>query len=247
MLNIRLALTESYVDRWVIGEGTHTFSQKPKPMYLPQGMHHIPEKFRDRIEHVIIDLSQGPDNLWCENQMRRGLQPAIDRLDSNDIVIHGDLDEIIDPTKWPVLLELLNKHDRPVATTLKMFIYHFDQQAQRNWSGPVIARRHMIQDCHHLYKGNQRKKKDRSHCYIHKESVGWHWTWIGRDEDIEKKAISCIESQHRDPAQILDSFKNLDTASAINHKCHTETVKPCYPLEVQKVLGQYPQYWTVAP
>jgi type VI secretion system secreted protein VgrG len=36
------------------------------------------------------------------------------------------------------------------------------------------------------------------------------FSWIGRDDDIQKKVLSCIESQHRDPAQVLDSFKKLE-------------------------------------
>jgi hypothetical protein len=100
---------------------------------------------------------------------------------------------------------------------------------------------------HELYKGNSTKRKDRSHCVGFKEAVGWHWTWIGSDELVKNKVRSCIESQHRDPEQILEAFKRLDTISAINHKCTTRTIDTAYPESVQNVLKNYPQYWNHAP
>jgi hypothetical protein len=79
------------------------------------------------------------------------------------------------------------------------------------------------------------------------ETVGWHWTWIGDDDRIRTKVTSCIESQHRDPEQVLQAFKQLDTAAAINHKCESHSVAVTYPEAVQRVLKQYPAYWNNPP
>lgn len=246
MLAIHLAITSNYVDRWIIGEGNRTFSGLAKPYHLQENIDRFPE-YKDRITIVPIDLTNFEANWQCENQMRKGLQPAIDLLDPDDIVIHADLDEIINPEHWKQILAELDQHNKPVSVSLSMFIYRFDQQADRNWSGPVVARRHMFTDCHTLYKGTQHKKKDRSHCHHIRDNHGWHWTWIGPDDRIRNKVQSCIESQHRDPEQVLGSFKALDTAAAINHKCATKTVDPMYPKSVQSVLSKYPQYWTNPP
>jgi hypothetical protein len=178
---------------------------------------------------------------------RASLQQGIDCLDDQDIVLHGDLDEILDPTKFNSIVDLMNLHDRPVNCSLEMFIYRFDQQTDRRWSGTVVARKHMFDNPQQLYKGINIKKKDRSHCVAYPDIAGWHWTWIGSDQRIRSKVASCIESQHRDPEQVLNSFKQLDTAAAINHKCVSQTVMTNYPSSVVDVLKQYPQYWNQQP
>lgn len=247
MLDIHLAITDHYVDHWIVLEASRTFSGIPKPYNLTNNLARYQDKYKDRIQVVTLELNEDQTNLICETMMRQGLQPAIDRYSNQDIIIHGDLDEIVDPTKWSTIVDLMDANDRPVTCGFEMYMYRFDQKADRNWKGSVVARKRMFVTPHELYKGNSTKRKDRSHCVGLKEPVGWHWTWIGTDDLVRNKAISCIESQHRDPEQILQAFKRLDTISAINHKCTTRTVDVMYPAPVQTVLTKYPQYWNRAP
>jgi hypothetical protein len=46
---------------------------------------------------------------------------------------------------------------------------------------------------------------------------------------------------------VLEAFKQLDTASAINHKCESHSVAVAYPDSVQRVLQKYPGYWNNPP
>jgi hypothetical protein len=246
MLDIHLAITDSYVDRWIILEGNRTWSGIPKPYNLQNCLDKY-AKYADRIQLISLDIPDGYINWQCENYSRASLQQGIDCLDDKDIILHGDLDEILDPTKFNSIIDLMDLHDRPVNCSLEMFIYRFDQQTDRRWSGNVVARKHMFDNPQQLYKGINTKKKDRSHCVVYPDTAGWHWTWIGSDQRIRSKVASCIESQHRDPEQVLSSFKQLDTAAAINHKCTSSTVECTYPAEVNKILEQYPQYWNIAP
>lgn len=243
MLAIRLAITDNYVDRWIISEGDRTFSGIQKPYHLSENLHRFP-LYRDRIEIVQLAIDADKINWQCENRMRSGLNSALDHCADDDVIIHGDLDEIIDPEHFADILTHMEQHQRPVTCTMDMYIYRFDQKADRRWGGSVVSKRAWFDDCQQLYKGVNVKRKDRSHCVSLDRSVGWHWTWIGPDDRIRSKVQSCIESQHRDPDQVLNSFRNLDTAAAINHKCATYTVDTSYPISVQSVLARYPQYWT---
>jgi hypothetical protein len=90
--------------------------------------------------------------------------------------------------------------------------------------------------------GHAQKKKDRSHCVLFPKTAGWHWGWIGNDDIIKSKAWSCIETQHRDADEMLETFKRLD-GTAINHKTATHQVDTQYPALVDAVLRQYP-YWS---
>jgi hypothetical protein len=162
-------------------------------------------------------------------------------------VIHGDLDEIINPECWAEIVATMDQHDRPVGCGFDMYMYRFDQQAERGWKGSVVARRRMFDTPHELYKGTYPKRKDRSHCVGIRKPLGWHWTWMGSDEMIRNKVVSCIETQHRDPEEMLQAFKRKDTVAAINHKATTHVVDIRYPDTVQAVLKRYPSYWHNPP
>jgi hypothetical protein len=247
MLDIHLAITDHYVDRWVILEASRTFSGIPKPYYLTDNFERYKTLYGDRITVITLELTAEQINLVCETMMRRAISPALVNCDPDDIVIHGDLDEIINPACWAEILATMDQHNQPVSCGFEMFMYKFDQRADRGWKGSVVARCRMFDTPHDLYKGNSIKRKDRSHCVGLTIPVGWHWTWMGNDDLIRNKVASCIESQHRDPEQILSAFKQRDTQAAVNHKCITHTVDITYPEQVQTVLRQYPAYWNNPP
>jgi beta-1,4-mannosyl-glycoprotein beta-1,4-N-acetylglucosaminyltransferase len=248
MLDIRLALTQHYVDRWVICEGNRTMSGRPKPYYLSENIERY-AKWGDRIRVVKLDVPESWTNWDIENGQRAALLEGYSDCNSEDIVMHSDLDEMINPELWNEIVALLNEHDKPITCTLDMFIYKFDQQVMRKWAGNVVARRRMFEEPCKLYKGlnagvgHAQKKKDRGHCVPYEKTAGWHWGWMGSDELLKTKAWSCIETQHRDADQMVESFRKLDAAAAINHKTPTQLVDPQYPAVVNQVLQQYP-YWT---
>jgi len=70
---------------------------------------------------------------------------------------------------------------------------------------------------------------------------------MGNDDLIRNKVVSCIETQHRDPEEMLAAFKRKDTIAAINHKCTTHVVDVRYPDQVQNILKRYPDYWHNPP
>ena len=243
MLDLRLELSKDYVDRWIILEGNRTWSGKLKPYYLTQRLHTYQSKYGDKFHVICLDIPADYKDWQCENFSRASLQQGIDLLDANDIVIHSDLDEILDSNALSKIVNLVNKNNQPVCCTLDMFIYHFDQQTHRTWEGHVIAKKHMFQNPQQLYKGDQHKRKNRAHCTRFSNIAGWHWTWMGDDARIQSKVISNIESQYRDPDQVLESFKTGNPELAINHKCKTIYVDYQYPNDVLAVIKKYP-WWT---
>ena len=247
MLDIHLQITNHYVDNWIVLEASRTFSGIPKPYNLFNRLDEYNKKWNNRIQVVTLELDATQTNLVCETMMRKSLQPALEQYHAEDIVIHGDLDEIIDPDRWSDVIDLMNQHDKPVSCSFDMYMYRFDQRTHRGWKGSVVAKRRMFATPHELYKGVNIKRKDRSHCVGFNEHIGWHWTWMGNDDLVKNKVRSCIESQHRDPDQVLQAFKNLDTVSAINHKCTSEVVAPAYPDKVMKIIAQYPYLWHNPP
>ena len=248
ILDIRLALTESYVDRWVVCEGNRTLSSQPKPYYLSDNIERY-SRWGDRLKVIKLDIPESWSNWDIENGQRAAITPGYADAGDNDIVTHSDLDEILNPAMWPEIVAFLEQEKMPISCTLDMYIYRFDQKVDRKWGGNVVAKKYMFKNPCTLYKGlgagvgHAQKRKERSHCVAFPKTVGWHWTWMGNDDVIKTKVMSCIESQSKDSQQVLDSFKQLDAASAINHKAATMLVNPGYPDNVMQVLKQYP-YWT---
>jgi len=248
MLDIRLELTKDWVDQWIVCEGNRTMSGRPKPFYLSDNIDRY-AKWGDRLKVVKLDIPETWSNWDIENGQREALLQGYADADANDVVMHSDLDEIINPMLVPEILELLEKENKPVTCTLEMYIYKFDQKLDRKWAGNVVAKKHMFENPCTLYKGlgsgagHAQKKKDRTHCVPFSKNAGWHWGWMGNDDIIKTKAWSCIESQNRDADQMLDSFKKFDSGAAINHKTVTHHVTPVYPEQVMEVISQHP-YWT---
>jgi beta-1,4-mannosyl-glycoprotein beta-1,4-N-acetylglucosaminyltransferase len=247
MLDIHLAITSHYVDRWIILEADRTFSGLPKSYNLTQRLAEYNQRWGGRIQTICLPLDSDQVNWACETAMRQGFREALATCDAQDIVIHGDLDEIIDPTHWLEICELMDTAVQPVSCGMDMYFYRLDQRAERGWKGSVVARRSMFDTPHELYKGPSIKRKNRAHCVGLAHPVGWHWTWMGDDAAVRHKVRACIESQHRDPEQVLAAFKELDTTSAINHKCSSAVVDTQYPPQVQAVLAQYPHLWHHPP
>ena len=250
MLDIRLALTEKWVDRWIICEGNRTLSGQPKPYHLSNNLSRY-YRYQDRMQVIRLDIPESWSNWDIENGQRAVIRDAYQDCAQDDVIMHSDLDEILDPDRIPEILAFLEEHDLPVSCALDFYLYRFDQRVERGWKGNVVAKKRHFHDPAALYKGSDarvghaRKRKDRSHCVGFPRRVGWHWGWMGNDEQIKNKVRSCIETQSRDADDILQNFKHGRAESAINHKCRTHYVAdPGYPESVMSVLKQYP-YWTV--
>lgn len=97
-LELRLKILENVVDYFVLTEATVTHAGTAKPLFFDLNRHRF-KPWLDRIRHVVVeDMPIGPD----ENHIRdrhqldaifRGVPP----LQSSDILIVGDLDEVPNP------------------------------------------------------------------------------------------------------------------------------------------------------
>lgn len=251
MLDIHLEISATYVDKWIVVEADRTLSSRSKEFFLKNNIDRYKKRFGEKLEVLSINLEENhPHRSYCETGMRKGFKDRIDQCDKNDIVIHGDLDEILNPEKFEKILNALEQNNKPVSCGLEMYMYKFDQKLFRGWQGSVVAKRFMFETPHDLYKGSKDivKRKNREHCIGLDEPVGWHWSWMGSDEIIKNKVVSCIETDYRDPEQILEAFKRKDTKAAINHKTDSEVLDVVnYPKSILETLKKYPAYWHNVP
>ena len=81
LLEIRLEILDSVVDKFVLIECTETFSGKPKPLYYNENKH-LFKKWEHKIIHHVTDY---PISGYEDLQLRL-MQPGISKLDENIIL-----------------------------------------------------------------------------------------------------------------------------------------------------------------
>jgi Glycosyltransferase family 17 len=98
LLELRLEMSDPFVDRFVIVEAPTTFSGNEKPLHFARNAGRF-ERWRDKIVHVVVDDMPPPGGWrWAaeihqRNALVRGLEGAADA----DVVLVSDADEIVHP------------------------------------------------------------------------------------------------------------------------------------------------------
>jgi hypothetical protein len=66
-----------------------------------------------------LDIPANYVNWQCENHSRASLQQEINNLDAQDIVIHSDLDEIVNPEKIQHIIDYMNAKGALLEDSMK--------------------------------------------------------------------------------------------------------------------------------
>lgn len=167
MLDIRMAILDSYVDFFVICESHQTFSGKPKPLYY--------EGDNPKVIHVIAP------NIEANNAFERaGHQKdyirtfLMDVCKDDDIVYFGDVDEIWKPQEIT--------DDRVYNLRQLNYCYYLNNRSSEEWVGTVVGRWGTIktQSFNHWRATHTNELGN----------GGWHFTNMGGVEQILKKLDS---------------------------------------------------------
>ena len=97
LLELRLATLDSLVDRFVLVEGTRTFSGQPKPLWFAEQRERY-AKWLPKIRHIVVeDWPDTPDPWLYESHQRNAGARGLDDLPDDAQLIVSDLDEIPNP------------------------------------------------------------------------------------------------------------------------------------------------------
>ena len=185
-LEIRFNILDKHVDKFVIVEGTETYSGKWKPLYWVERNKDRFEEWEDKVIFVVVQGYRDVeiDNLvtdefnyampffrafYQKECLRKGLTDAKD----DDIVYYGDVDEIWEP-QWVddkiYNLEQLN------------YCYYLNNRSSEKWIGTVVG------------KWGEMKQKTFKHWRATHTHVlpngGWHFTSMGGAEAVRHKLDS---------------------------------------------------------
>lgn len=183
LLECRLTELQDVPDlHHVVVEADVDHQDHPKPYLLSENLERF-EQWSDRLMVIrATDLptrQEQPDPWAREHAQREWCWEGLKQLDAqpDDIVLHGDLDEI--PTA------LAARYVKPrgfVRFRQTLYCFAIDWQHPDPWWGTVAGR---VSDVHKFAE----MREARCH-YLPDIEGGWHFSWLGGPEEARKKMDS---------------------------------------------------------
>lgn len=182
LLEIRLNILDPYVDKFVIGESTQTFSGHQKSLYFKENEKRF-AKWKDKIIYVQIPEFEG-EVFERTAKQKDYLRTALVDCKPDDIIYYGDVDEIWKPQTEEGKLEQLN------------YCYYLNQRSSELWQGTNVCRYENLCDLNDLRADHTNILYD----------GGWHFTNQGGIEQIRKK-IEAYDHQEMIDDDVRDNLE----------------------------------------
>ena len=194
LLEFRLLELNDYVDKFVIIECEVDFQNKPKEIFWDIMKHRF-DKYKNKIEHIIIE-SPFEKNEIIDYHGSYALQVHVrqegvrrTKKVDDDIIIHGDLDEIWDVNKFPEIKEAVIKNG-VVNLEVEWYVWDFEHRIKNKTSShPYVSLgKYLNRDDTYSYRAPNK------HFTVKKSA--WHLSWFGGIESIKKKANGGMGSDY---------------------------------------------------
>lgn len=216
LLEIRLEILDSVVDRFVLVEATRTHSNSEKPLYFDQNRKRY-SRFLAKIIHVVVDEYPECTSSWTfENLQRNMIMKGLSQCTSNDVILISDLDEIPNPA---VICSA--KADRIYRLEQQSYAFFLNYKSIKpgHWYGTNVLPYCSLHNAAYL--------GDRSVPYgpmvlpeLNRELTptairaikswpvikngGWHFTYLGGIEAIRAKLVAFSHQEYNDPSYYSD-------------------------------------------
>ena len=239
LLDLRLNILDKFVDQFVIVESSYTHSGKEKKLIFDINKY---SKFQEKINYIIlkdppegIEVINSNDSegeisrkeilnaLKRENLQRDTIFNGLKNADSNDWIIVSDLDEIPDLTK----VNFNKIKNKIIFFKQKVFYYKLNLELKTlRWIGTKACRKKHLKSPQWLRNIKDKiypkwridilfsEKKYNDIFFI--ENGGWHFSFVKKPEDIEKKLRSYLHHREYDIDPIgIEKIKNLINSKSV--------------------------------
>jgi len=239
LLDLRLNILDKFVDQFVIVESSYTHSGKEKKLIFDINKY---SKFKEKINYIIlkdppegIEVINSNDSegeisrkeilnaLKRENLQRDTILNGLKDADSNDWIIISDLDEIPDLTK----LNFNKIKNKIIFFKQKVFYYKLNLELKTlRWIGTKACRKKHLKSPQWLRNIKDKiypkwridilfsEKKYNDIFFI--ENGGWHFSFVKKPEDIEKKLRSYLHHREYDIDPIdIEKIQNLINSKSV--------------------------------
>jgi beta-1,4-mannosyl-glycoprotein beta-1,4-N-acetylglucosaminyltransferase len=239
LLDLRLNILDKFVDQFVIVESSYTHSGKEKKLIFDINKY---SKFKEKINYIIlkdppegIEVINSNDSedeisrkeilnaLKRENLQRDTILNGLKDADSNDWIIVSDLDEIPDLTK----VNFNKIKNKIIFFKQKVFYYKLNLELKTlRWIGTKACRKKHLKSPQWLRNIKDKiypkwridilfsEKKYNDIFFI--ENGGWHFSFVKKPEDIEKKLRSYLHHREYDIDPIgIEKIQNLINSKSV--------------------------------
>ena len=233
LLGLRLKTLNKYIDKFIIVESKYTHSGDKKKLIFNINKY---SEFKNKINYIVTeDYAEGIENinnndnenqknikhimnaLRRENYQRNKIMDGLNETNPEDWIIISDLDEI--PNLHRINFNKINK--KIVFFKQRVFYYKLNLELKNiNWIGSKAVRKKNLISPQWLRNIKDRiyskwrldiifsKKKYNNIFYIY--DGGWHFSYIKKPEDIEKKLKSYLHHREYDLEPLgIEKIKNF--------------------------------------
>ena len=206
VLELRLNILNDYVDRFVIVEGDHTFTNIKKEFIFEKNIDRF-ARWMHKIVYIKFN-SQCLENPWINESMSRDMfKYGWQDLTDNDIILVSDIDEIFRPSAID-FVKSTNYSYYGMIMPLCYFKFNYmdvysDKIGYTGWGNASRGYQNIDQP-HKL-----RKFRDYKQDYIFLHHAGWHFSWLGDVEHLNKKINSYSHTETNTSEAVLD-LTNID-------------------------------------
>jgi beta-1,4-mannosyl-glycoprotein beta-1,4-N-acetylglucosaminyltransferase len=239
LLDLRLNILDKFVDQFVIVESSYTHSGKEKKLIFDINKY---SKFKEKINYIILkdppegieEINNGDNEgeisrkeilnaLKRENLQRDTIFNGLKDADKNDWIILSDLDEIPDLTN----INFNNIKNKIIFFKQKVFYYKLNLELKTlRWIGTKACKKKHLKSPQWLRNIKDKiypkwridilfsEKKYNDIFFV--ENGGWHFTFVKKPEDIEKKLKSYLHHREYDIDPVgVDKIRNLINSKSV--------------------------------
>jgi beta-1,4-mannosyl-glycoprotein beta-1,4-N-acetylglucosaminyltransferase len=233
LLGLRLKTLDKYIDKFIIVESKYTHSGDKKKLIFNINKY---SEFKSKINYIVTeDPTEGIENinnndnenqknikhimnaLRRENYQRNKIMDGLNEADAEDWVIISDLDEI--PNLDKINFNKINK--KIIFFKQLVFYYKLNLELKKiHWIGSKAVQKKNLISPQWLRNIKDRiysrwrldiifsKKKYNNIFYM--DDGGWHFSYIKKPEDIEKKLKSYLHHREYDLEPLgIEKIKNF--------------------------------------
>jgi beta-1,4-mannosyl-glycoprotein beta-1,4-N-acetylglucosaminyltransferase len=233
LLGLRLKTLDKYIDKFIIVESKYTHSGDKKKLIFNINKY---SEFKSKINYIVTeDPPEGIENinnddnenqknikhimnaLRRENYQRNKIMDGLNEADPEDWVIISDLDEI--PNLDKINFNKIN--NKIIFFKQRVFYYKLNLELKKiHWIGSKAVRKKNLISPQWLRNIKDRiysrwrfdiifsKKKYNNIFYM--DDGGWHFSYIKKPEDIEKKLKSYLHHREYDLEPLgIEKIKNF--------------------------------------
>lgn len=208
ILKMRLDYLYDSVDYFVFSESNKThFGQKKELVFLQN--YQMFEEYKDKIRYVVFEpditnlkLVVNPDNIFDSDiwKLERGQRSQVhnkvkELSDENTMILHSDLDEFPDKSKFDIMREMTKDLYMEVVS-LEQPTYYYSplNLLEMTWYGTVVFNHQTMMNLSDYFSVRENRFHSR-----HMEKAGWHFSFFAPPEKISHKIQTYAHQEYNIP------------------------------------------------